>query len=68
MPAHIQPEPTAATIVFERDGEDPETRLVQGDSERVLLYAITTLIQRRRLYIGDRLTIREPTDDERDIP
>jgi hypothetical protein len=68
MPAHIRPEPSAAAIVFERDGEDPETWLVHGDGERLLLYAVTVLIQRRRLHVGDRVTIRAQTDDDGDIP
>ena len=68
MVGRTQPEPHAAAIVFERNGEEPETRLVEGDGERVLLFAVTMLIQRRRLHVGDRLTIRPPTDDEGDIP
>jgi hypothetical protein len=34
----------------------------------VLLFAVTMLIQRRRLRVGDRLTVRAATDDETDIP
>jgi hypothetical protein len=63
-----RPEPDALVIVFERDGEEPETRLVAGDGERILLFAVTMLIQRRRLHVGDRLTVRAATDDEIDIP
>jgi hypothetical protein len=62
MPVHIRLEPDAVVIQFDRDGEEPETQLVQGDGERVLLFAIAMLIGRRRLYVGDRLTIRTPAD------
>jgi len=58
MPVHIRPEPDAVVIQFDRDGEEPETRLIHGDGERVLLFAIAMLIDRQRLYVGDRLTIR----------
>ena len=62
MPVHIRPEPDAVVIQFDRHGEEPETRLVQGDGERVLLFAIAMLIDRRRLFVGDRLTIRVPAE------
>jgi hypothetical protein len=68
MPVYVQLDPDAFTLVFERDGEEPETRLVVGDGERVLLHAVGLLIQRRRLHIGDRLTVRAVTDEEMDVP
>jgi hypothetical protein len=68
MPVHVQIEPDAFMIIFERDGEEPETQLVIGDGERVLLFAVSLLVRRRRLHIGDRLTVRAATDDEIDIP
>jgi hypothetical protein len=68
MPVHVQLEPDAFALVFERDGEEPETRLVQGDGERVLLHAVALLVQRRRLHAGDRLSVRAATDEETDIP
>jgi hypothetical protein len=68
MPVFVQLDPDAFAIVFERDGEEPETRLVAGDSERVLLYAVTMLVQRRRLHVGDRLTVRAATDEDTDLP
>jgi len=60
MPVHIPREPDALQVVFDRDGEEPETQVVIGLSdpvragERALLYAIAMLAQRRRLQIGDR--------------
>jgi hypothetical protein len=68
MPVHVQIEPDAFMIIFERDGEEPETQLVVGDGERVLLFAVSLLVRRRRLHIGDHLTVRAATDDEIDIP
>jgi hypothetical protein len=68
MPVHVQLEPDVFVIVFERDGEEPETQLVIGDGERVLLFAVSLLVRHRRLHIGDRLTVRAATDDEIDIP
>jgi hypothetical protein len=68
MPVHVQIEPDAFMIIFERDGEEPETQLVIGDGERVLLFAVSLLVRRRRLHIGDRLTVRAATEDEIDIP
>jgi hypothetical protein len=68
MPVHVQLETNAFAIVFERDGEEPETRIVVGDGERVLLYAVTMLVQHRRLHVGDRLTVRAAADEETDIP
>jgi hypothetical protein len=67
MPVHVQLEPDAFAIVFEREGAEPETRLVHGDGERVLLHAVGLLIQKRRLHVGDRLTVRAATDEETDI-
>jgi hypothetical protein len=67
MPAYVQPGPGAIALVFERDGEEPEARLVpRGDGERALLYAVTMLIQQRRLYVGDRLSVRAAIDA--DVP
>jgi hypothetical protein len=68
MPAYVQLDPGTIAIVFERDGEEPETRLVRGDGERMLLYAVTMLIQRRRLHVGDRLSVRAATDEEAHLP
>jgi hypothetical protein len=68
MVARTKPEPNALVIQFERDGEEPETQLVIGDGERVLLFAVSLLVRHRRLHIGDRLTVRAATDDEIDIP
>jgi hypothetical protein len=61
--ARVQTEPDAVVLQFERDGEEPETQLVQGNGERVLLFAIAMLIGRRRLYVGDQLTVRTPTEN-----
>ena len=67
MPAYVQLDPNAVMIEFDRNGEEPETRLVRGDGERVLLYAVTMLIQRRRLHVGDKLSVRAATDAEADL-
>jgi len=56
MPVHIRHEPDALLLVLERDGEEPQTRRAVG-GEQALLFAVTMLIDCRRLRGGDRLTV-----------
>jgi hypothetical protein len=64
MPVHMKHEPDALLIVFERDGEETETRRANG-GEQACLFAVRVLIDHRRLRVGDRLTVRDPgADDE----
>jgi hypothetical protein len=70
MPAFTR-EPTGLLVVFERDGEDPETQLVMGLSdparagERALIYALNMLARRQRLQLGDKLSV---VPDGADVP
>jgi hypothetical protein len=67
MVARTKPEPDALVIQFDRDGQEPEKKLVVGSGERVLLHAIGVLIRQGALRLHDRLTIREPEEGV-DIP
>jgi hypothetical protein len=49
-------------VVSERDGEEPASRHVSG-GEQACLFAVRLLIDYRALRVGDRLTVREETDD-----
>jgi hypothetical protein len=67
MVAHSRPEPDALVVQFDRDGEPPETELVVGAGERVLLFAVSMLIRHRELRLHDRLTVRA-AEEGVDIP
>jgi hypothetical protein len=56
MPGHTRREPDALLLMLERDGEEPQTRRAVG-GEQALLFAMTMLIDCRRLRVGDRLTV-----------
>jgi hypothetical protein len=56
MPARIRREPEALLLQFERDGEDPETKLARG-GRQALLYAVGLLIGHTRLMAGDKLSV-----------
>jgi hypothetical protein len=65
MPVFVRSEPDTLVVEFTRDGEAPETQIVLGlkadrarAGERALLYAISMLINRRLLMVGDQLTVR----------
>jgi hypothetical protein len=54
--ARIRREPEMLRLKFERDGEEPETKLARG-GRQALLYAVGLLIQRTRLRVGDKLSV-----------
>jgi hypothetical protein len=66
MVARTHPEPTAGLLLrFDRDGEEPERRRATDGSHAVLI-ATAMLIERRRLLIGDKLSVlgADGDDDE----
>jgi hypothetical protein len=60
MPLHTRHEPDALVVQFDRDGEAPECQLVTiGGGRRALIVAVTMLLHREALLVGDRLTVRK---------
>jgi hypothetical protein len=60
MPAYTRPEPTAIVVQFDRDGEESERQVVTiGGGRRALIIAVTMLLHREALQVGDRLTVRK---------
>jgi hypothetical protein len=49
-------EPDALAVVFERNGE-AAVRIAVTDGDKAILRAVSILLERRPLQVGDRLTI-----------
>jgi hypothetical protein len=66
MPGQIRHEPDALLIVLRRDGEETQTRRAVG-GEQALLFAVSMLIECRRLRTGDLLIV-QGLDGEAESP
>jgi hypothetical protein len=56
MVARTRPEPDALAVVFERDGEKP-VRIDAANGEKACIRALTILLAKSKLQLGDRLTV-----------
>ena len=54
--AGVTHDPDALAVVFERNGETA-VRIAVTDGEKATLRAVSILLERRPLQVGDRLTI-----------
>lgn len=61
-PVHAKREPRALLVVFECDGEESASRHASG-GEQACLFVVRLLIDYRAVRVGDRLAVREETDD-----
>jgi hypothetical protein len=56
MIARPRSESAALVVVFERDGEEP-VRIDAADGEKACIRALTILLAKSKLQVGDRLTV-----------
>jgi hypothetical protein len=62
--AGVTQEPDALAVVFERTGE-AAVRIAVTDGDKAILRAVSILLERRPLQVGDRLTIEAADEPNR---